>query len=79
MIFQFRVDMFLRLNNEKITSDFIMCVDCDISSNIYDVNIINFCRPHTRVFYFFAQKKGHHLAAPLLISRCEENFICPVL
>ena len=26
MIFQFRVDMFLRLNNEKITSDFIMCV-----------------------------------------------------
>ena len=26
MIFQFRVDMFLRPNNEKITSDFIMCV-----------------------------------------------------
>ena len=26
MIFQFRVDVFLRLNNEKITSDFIMCV-----------------------------------------------------
>ena len=26
MIFQFRVDMFLRQNNEKTTSDFIMCV-----------------------------------------------------
>ena len=26
MIFQFRVDMFLRPNNEKATSDFIMCV-----------------------------------------------------
>ena len=26
MIFQFRVDMFLRPNNEKTTSDFIMCV-----------------------------------------------------
>ena len=25
-IFQFRVDMFLRPNNEKTTSDFIMCV-----------------------------------------------------
>ena len=26
MIFQFRVDMFLRPNNDKTTSDFIMCV-----------------------------------------------------
>ena len=26
MIFQFRVDIFLRPNNEKTTSDFIMCV-----------------------------------------------------
>ena len=34
MIFQFRVDMFLRLNNEKITSDFIMCV-CVYSKYIH--------------------------------------------
>ena len=47
-------------------------------SYIYDVFIINFCRPHTRVFYFFVQKEGHHLAASLLISLCQEHFICPV-
>ena len=47
-------------------------------SYIYDVYIINFCRPHTRVFYFFVQKEGHHLAASLLISLCQEHFICPV-
>ena len=34
MIFQFRVDMFLRPNNEKITSDFIMCV-CVYSKYIH--------------------------------------------
>ena len=34
MIFQFRVEMFLRLNNEKITSDFIMCV-CVYSKYTY--------------------------------------------
>ena len=45
---------------------------------IYDVYIINFCRPHTRVFYFFVQKEGHYLAASLLISLCQEHFICPV-
>ena len=33
-IFQFRVDMFLRPNNEKITSDFIMCV-CVYSKYIH--------------------------------------------
>ena len=47
-------------------------------SYIYDVYIINFCRPHTRVFYFFVQKEGHHLAASLLISLCQEHFICHV-
>ena len=47
-------------------------------SYIYDVYIINFCRPHTRVFYFFVQKEGHHLAASLLISLCQEHFICPI-
>ena len=47
-------------------------------SYIYDVYIINFCRPDTRVFYFFVQKEGHHLAASLLISLCQEHFICPV-
>ena len=47
-------------------------------SYIYDVFIINFCRPHTRVFYFFVQKEGHHLAASLLISLCQEHFICPI-
>ena len=47
-------------------------------SYIYDVYIINFCRPHTRVFYFFVQKEGHHLAASLLILLCQEHFICPV-
>ena len=46
-------------------------------SYIYDVYIINFCRPHTRVFYFFVQKEGHHLAASLLISLCQEHFIWP--
>ena len=34
MIFQFRVDMFLRQNNEKTTSDFIMCV-CVYSKYIH--------------------------------------------
>ena len=43
-----------------------------ISSHEYDVNIITFCRPDTRVFYFYVQREGHHFAAPLLISRCEE-------
>ena len=47
-------------------------------SYIYDVYTINFCRPHTRVFYFFVQKEGHHLAASLLISLCQEHFIYPV-
>ena len=47
-------------------------------SYIYDVYIINFCRPHTRVFYFFVQKEGHYLAASLLISLCQEQFICPI-
>ena len=47
-------------------------------SYIYDVYIINFCRPYTRVFYFFVQKEGHHLAASLLISLCQEHFICPI-
>ena len=45
---------------------------------IYDVYIINFCRPDIRVFYLFVQKVGHHLAASLLISLCQEHFICPV-
>ena len=36
---------------------------------------MTFCRPDTRVFYFFAQREGHNFAAPLLISKCEENFI----
>ena len=40
--------------------------------------LLTFCRPHTRVFYFFVQKEGHHLAASLLISLCQEHFICPV-
>ena len=47
-------------------------------SYINDVYIINFCRQDTRVFYFFVQKEGHHLAASLLISLCQEHFICPV-
>ena len=34
MIFQFRVDMFLMPNNEKITSDLIMCV-CVYSKYIH--------------------------------------------
>ena len=34
MIFQFRIDMLLRPNNEKTTSDFIMCV-CVYSKYIY--------------------------------------------
>ena len=25
---------------------------------------------------FFVQKEGHHLAAPLLISLCQEHFHC---
>ena len=47
-------------------------------SYIYDVYIINFCRPDTLVFYFFVQKEGHHLAASLLILLCQEHFICPI-
>ena len=52
---------------------------CDSMFKWYDVHIINFCRPHTPVFYFLAQREGHFLAASLLISWCEEHFICPVL
>ena len=44
-----------------------------------DVNIITFCRPDKRVFYFFCSKRGTSYTAPLLISRCEETLICPVL
>ena len=40
--------------------------------------LLTFAVPHTRVFYFFVQKEGHHLAASLLISLCLEHFICPV-
>ena len=35
--------------------------DCDISSNVYDVNIITFCLPDTRVFYFFCSERGTSL------------------
>ena len=57
---------------------------CSISNDlscsyVYDVNSITFCRPDTRDIYVFAQKEGHYLAAPLLNSRREENFICLVL
>ena len=50
----------------------IICCPQTQSTTVY------FCRPHTRVFYFFVQKEGHHLAASLLISSCQEHFICPV-
>ena len=30
-------------------------------------------------FLLFLLRKRHHFVAPLFISRCEENFICPVL
>ena len=46
---------------------------------VYDVNIITFYYPDTKVFYLFALKEGYHFAAPLLISLCEENLICLVL
>ena len=46
MIFQFRVDMFLRLNNEKITSDFIMCVIIIQNTPIYKI------QAKQMIFYF---------------------------
>ena len=46
-------------------------------SYIYDVYIINFCRPHHTSFLLFSfRQEGHHLAASLLISLCQEHFIC---
>ena len=41
--------------------------------------LLTFAVPHTQVFYFFAQREGHHLVASILISWCEEHFICLVL
>ena len=41
--------------------------------------VLPFCCPDTRAFYVFAQEEGHYFAAPLFISRCKENVICPVL
>ena len=70
-----------RLGDVKHTTRFINTVWNENSFQIlyiYDAYIINFCRPHTRVFYFFVQKEGHHLAASLLISLCQEHFICPI-
>ena len=50
-----------RLGDIKHTTRFINTVWNENSFQIlyiYDVYIINFCRLHTRVFYFFVQKRG---------------------
>ena len=72
---------FFKIFGEVISGESIKCEygGCDITSYIYDVIVINFYLPHTRIFYFFAQIEEHHLAVSLLISWCDENFICPVL
>ena len=39
MIFQFRVDMFFRQNNEKAIYDFIMCVCVYLNTCIHNIKV----------------------------------------
>ena len=40
--------------------------------------LLTFAVPIHEFSTFFVQKEGHNLAASLLISLCQEYFICPV-
>ena len=85
MIFQFRVDMFLRPNNEKITSDFIMCV-CVYSKYTHLQNSSktnDFLCQNSRLFvllnklsWFFKSKKNLNFKKWQLPNKCE--YLCDI-
>ena len=76
MIFQLRVDMFLRPNNEKTTSEFIICV-CVYSKYIHLQNISKTNDFRYQISRLFVLLKMHCSVARHLFSK--PTLTCPLL